>query len=72
VLVTVFAAGSATLDGRHLLAHRVATALTAGSVMLALPLAVVIALIVRPGEAATAANAPAGLHAGAVHDPARA
>jgi hypothetical protein len=58
VLVTVFAAaGRAALDDGDLLAHRVATALTAGTVMLAL--VVVLALIVRPGTAATAANAPA-------------
>ena len=35
ILVVVFAAaGSATLDARHLLAHRVATSLTVGSAML--------------------------------------
>jgi hypothetical protein len=60
VLVTVFAAaGSATLDARDLLAHRVATALTAGTVTLALALAVTLGLIVRPRTAATVANAPA-------------
>jgi EmrB/QacA subfamily drug resistance transporter len=53
VLVAVFAAaGSATLDARDLLADRVSTALTAGAVMLALALAVVVALIVRPRTAA--------------------
>jgi predicted MFS family arabinose efflux permease len=53
VLVTVFAAaGSAALDARDLLAYRVATALTAGTVMLVLALAVVVALIVRPRTAA--------------------
>ncbi len=55
VLVAVFAAaGSGTLDGRELLAHRVATSLTVGTAMLALSLAVVIALIVQPRRAAEA------------------
>jgi hypothetical protein len=55
VLVTVFAAaGSGTLDVRELLAHRVATSLAAGTAMLALALAVVCALIVRPGKVAEA------------------
>jgi EmrB/QacA subfamily drug resistance transporter len=53
VLVTVFAAaGSATLDAHHLLAHRVSTALTAGTGMLAVALVLVVALIARPGKAA--------------------
>jgi hypothetical protein len=52
ILVTVFAAGSNSLDARDGLAHQVATALTAGAVMLALALAVVVALIVRPRTAA--------------------
>jgi hypothetical protein len=56
-LVTVFAAaGSRALDARDLLAHRVATALTAGTVMLALALAVVVAMIVAPREAADVAD----------------
>jgi EmrB/QacA subfamily drug resistance transporter len=57
VLVTVFAAaGSGALAAGDLLAHRVATALTAGTVMLALALAVVVALIVRPRKAAEVAD----------------
>ncbi|WP_045577141.1 MFS transporter, partial [Desulfosporosinus sp. I2] len=52
ILVTVFAAaGSATLDARDLLAHRVAISLTAGTVMLALALVVVVMLIVHPRKA---------------------
>ena len=52
ILVTVFAAaGASGLDARGVLAHRVATALTAGTAMLALALVVVVALIVRPGPA---------------------
>ena len=53
ILVTVFAAaGSATLDDRKLLAHRIATSLTAGTAMLAMALVVVVMLIVRPRNAA--------------------
>jgi EmrB/QacA subfamily drug resistance transporter len=49
ILVTVFAATrSGTLNAHELLAHRVATSLTAGTAMLALALALVVALIVRP------------------------
>jgi hypothetical protein len=49
----VFAAGgSGALDARELLAHRVATSLTAGTVMPAFALALVFALIVRPEKAA--------------------
>lgn len=49
ILVTVFAtAGSATLDAQQLLAHRIATSLAAGTVMLALGLIIVFVLIVRP------------------------
>jgi EmrB/QacA subfamily drug resistance transporter len=49
VLVVVFAiAGSGTLDARELLAHRVATSLTAGTAMLALALILVLTLIIRP------------------------
>jgi sugar phosphate permease len=49
ILVTVFAAADATgLGANGLLAHRVSTALTAGSGMLALALVLVVALIVRP------------------------
>lgn len=51
ILVTVFAAAdSATLTAQDLLAHRVATVVTAGTAMLAL--ALVIALVVRPRRAA--------------------
>ncbi|MCW2536206.1 MAG: putative transrane efflux protein [Modestobacter sp.] len=57
VLVAVFAAaGSGPLAARDLLAHRVATALTAGTGMLVLALAVVVALIVRPRTAAEIAD----------------
>ena len=53
VLVVVFAAaGSGVLDARELLAQRIATSLTAGTVMLAFALALVFALIVRPGKLA--------------------
>ncbi len=49
VLVTVFAAAAPSgLDARELLAHRVSTSLTAGAVMLALALAVVLVAIRRP------------------------
>jgi EmrB/QacA subfamily drug resistance transporter len=49
ILVTVFAAaGSAALGPRHLLAHQVAASLTVGTLMLALALALVVVLIVRP------------------------
>jgi MFS family permease len=48
ILVTVFAtAGSATMDPPALLAVRVASSLTAGTVMLALALIIVVVLIVR-------------------------
>jgi hypothetical protein len=48
LLVTVFAAaGSVHLTGRNLLAHQIAGALTAGAVLLALALVVVLVLIVR-------------------------
>ena len=51
ILVTVFAAaGSSSLGGRALLAHQVATALTAGTAMLALALTLVVMLIVRPRQ----------------------
>jgi predicted MFS family arabinose efflux permease len=51
ILVTVFAAaGSTTLGGRALFAHRVGASLTAGTAMLALALVVVITLIVRPAS----------------------
>jgi len=60
ILVVVFAtAGGAGLDGRELLAHRVATSLTAGTAMLAVALVVVLALIVRPGKAAKPAQTSA-------------
>ncbi len=48
ILVVVFAAaGSGTLDAKALLAQRVSAAFTAGTVMLALALVVVFALILR-------------------------
>ena len=47
VLVTVFAAAGEPLDARELLAHRVATALTVGTAMLAAALVIVLTLIVR-------------------------
>lgn len=48
ILVVVFAAaGSGTFDAKELLAQRVAAAFTAGTVMLALALVVVFALILR-------------------------
>jgi len=57
ILVTVFAAADAgTLDARHLLAHRVATSLTAGTALLALALVLVVALIVRVRETANVAD----------------
>lgn len=58
ILVVVFAAaGSATLGARDLLAHRIAASFTAGTAMLALALAVVLALIVLPRRE-QACNAP--------------
>jgi len=60
VLVVVFAAADAggALSGGALLAHRIAAALTAGAVLLAL--ALIVSLAVRPRRAATtdSANAP--------------
>jgi hypothetical protein len=54
-LVAVFAAaGSATLTGPALLAHRIGSSLTAGAALLVLALA--IALIVRPRRSAEAAH----------------
>ena len=51
VLVVVFAAANAAaLNGHELLAHRIAAALTVGTLMLALALALVIVLIVQPGR----------------------
>jgi predicted MFS family arabinose efflux permease len=58
VLVVVFAAaGSAGLDFRGLLAHRVAASLAAATALLATALAIVLVLIVRTGTA----RAPARL-----------
>jgi len=58
ILVTVFAAAG---DG---LPHRVSTALTVGTAMLALALALVVALIVRPRRATTTdSTALAGVRA---------
>jgi hypothetical protein len=55
ILVAVFAAAdSTTLRSSELLAHRIGTSLTVGAGMLAL--AVVIALVVRPGRPADVAN----------------
>jgi NAD-dependent oxidoreductase involved in siderophore biosynthesis len=49
ILVVVFAAvDQGTLDARALLAHRIAAAFAAGSVMLVLALAAVLWLIVLP------------------------
>jgi hypothetical protein len=49
ILLTVFAAADfGALTGDDLLAHRVATALTVGTAMLARALVLVVALIVRP------------------------
>ena len=51
VLVVVFAAaGSGMLDARELLAHRIAASFTVGAGMLALALALVFVLIVRPAR----------------------
>jgi EmrB/QacA subfamily drug resistance transporter len=51
VLVVIFAAaGAGVVDPRELLARRVSTALTAGSGMLAIALALVILFIVRPSR----------------------
>ena len=69
VLVTVFAAaGSTGLDGQHLLADRIGTALTAGSGMLAVALVLVLVLVVRARPAVSAdvdatATATKGIHA---------
>jgi EmrB/QacA subfamily drug resistance transporter len=55
-LVAVFAAAaSPDLAGTELLAHQVGAAVTAGAGLLALALVVVLALIVRPGQAAPTA-----------------
>jgi EmrB/QacA subfamily drug resistance transporter len=57
VLVVVFAAATAGgLDAPHLLAHRVSTALTAGTGMLALAFILVLLLIVRPHGTASVAE----------------
>jgi sugar phosphate permease len=60
ILVTVFAAvNPGNLDAQHVLAHRVAVALTAGTVMLAPALVLVLTLIVRGHKTAgTAEDAP--------------
>jgi len=50
--VVFAAAGSGVLDARALLARRISTSLTAGTVMLAFALAPVFALIVRSGKVA--------------------
>jgi EmrB/QacA subfamily drug resistance transporter len=57
VLVAVFAAAdSTTLAGPDLFAHRISASLTAGAAMLAL--ALVVALVVRPGKARRRPVAP--------------
>ena len=48
ILVTVFAAAGGTPDARELLARGISASLTVGAVMLALAIALVIVLIVRP------------------------
>lgn len=48
VLVALAEIGTAGLGGRDLLAHRVSISLTSGTIMLALALVLVLALIVRP------------------------
>jgi len=58
VLVAASVLGTAGLDGRALLAHRVDSALMAGTLMLALALVLVLALIVRPVGSRNAAPAP--------------
>lgn len=53
ILVTIFASvGSAAVDERALLAHRIATALGAAAAMLALTFIVVVLLIVRSSKSA--------------------
>jgi hypothetical protein len=59
VFVVVFAAArSGTLEERELLGRSVAASLTAGAVMLAFALVLVLALIVRPGTTTKAAQIP--------------
>jgi EmrB/QacA subfamily drug resistance transporter len=48
ILIAIAQIGSTGLEGRELLAHRVGTSLTAATVMMALALLLVLALIVRP------------------------
>ena len=63
--MTIFAtAGATALTGHALLAHRVSVALTAGSVMLAFALVLVVVLIVRPQRAAGAVPQAARTAAG--------
>jgi hypothetical protein len=52
ILVAIAVYGTAGLDGADLLAHRVETALTGSSAMLALALVLVVAFILRPGRRA--------------------
>lgn len=52
ILVAIAVYGTAGLDGADLLAHRVETALTGSSTMLALALVLVVAFILRPGRRA--------------------
>jgi predicted MFS family arabinose efflux permease len=69
ILVAVFAAaGSAASSGSLLLAHRISMSLTAGSVMLALALALVLALIVRSRKPVLAEPAIPDARQGATND----
>lgn len=57
VLVAVAVHGTSGLEGTTLLAHRVGTALTGSSMMMALALIIVVAFIVRPVRMSAAAAA---------------
>jgi len=58
ILIAVAAAAdSPALKGSDLLAHRIAASLTTGTAMLALAVALVVALVVRPRASAVAAHA---------------
>jgi hypothetical protein len=59
LVVVAAAAGGGAAGDREVLAHRIGAALTGSAVLLALALAVVVALIVRPGTAAQAVEVPA-------------